>query len=78
MPQQRISEVLKELLGRGHWYTPYEMQGYIEISLGRRISESAITARIRELRPDVTVKSQQRPGHTAWEYTIPTNQQQEA
>jgi phage gp37-like protein len=70
----KIREVIRDLLSRGHAYSTYEVVGYLEITIGRRISESAVSARIRDLRkPEFggyTVISRPRQGCTAWEYCI--------
>lgn len=73
---------IKDLLSRGQWYSTYEVAGYLHITAGRLISESAASARIRDLRKPAfgghQVISRPRQGHTAWEYCIPTSSQQEA
>lgn len=78
----KIREVIRELLSRGHAYTTYEVCGYLEISIGRRISESACSARIRDLRkPEyggITVKSRIRQGCRAGEYWIATENKKAA
>lgn len=70
----KIREVIRELLSRGHAYSTYEVAGYLEITIGRRISESAVSARIRDLRkPEFggyTVIAKPRHGCTAWEYRV--------
>ena len=77
-----IREVIRDLLSRGYAYTTYEVAGFIEISIGRRISESAISARIRDLRKNqfggYTVNSRPRHGCNAWEYQINEHRNQEA
>lgn len=77
-----IREVIRDLLSRGHPYTTYEAAGFIEISIGRRISESAISARIRDLRKSqfggYTVNSRPRSGCTAWEYFISSEHRDKA
>lgn len=37
----KIREVIRDLLSRGYAYTTYEVAGFLEITIGRRISESA-------------------------------------
>ena len=70
----KIREVIRDLLSRGHAYSTYEVAGYLEITIGRRISESACSARIRDLRKpqygSLTVKSRIRHGSKAGEYWI--------
>lgn len=70
----KIREVIRELLSRGHAYTTYEVVGYLQITTGKLISESACSARIRELRNKRygghIVRSKPRKGCTAWEYWI--------
>jgi hypothetical protein len=70
----KIREVIRDLLSRGNAYSTYEVAGFLEITIGRRISESAVSARIRDLRKPqfggYTVKSRPRQGCTAWEYRI--------
>lgn len=70
----KIREVIRDLLSRGHAYSTYEVAGYLEITIGRRISESAVSARIRDLRKPkyggYTVISKPRQGCTAWEYRV--------
>jgi hypothetical protein len=69
-----IREVIRELLSRGYAYSTYEVSGFLEITIGRRISESAVSARIRDLRKPqfggYNVISHPRPGCSAWEYQI--------
>jgi hypothetical protein len=76
-----IREVIRDLLSRGRALTTYEVAGYLEIIEGRKISESACSARIRDLRKPqyggYTVNSRPRHGSTAWEYQILANQQDE-
>jgi len=79
----KTREVIRDLLSRGHHYSNYEIQGYLQITLGRLISESAVSARVRDLcKPQFggyTVISRKRHGVTAWEYMIPTaNKDQKA
>lgn len=70
----KIREVIRDLLSRGSNYTTYEVAGYLEIVIGRRLSESAVSARIRDLRKPqfggYKVKSKPRHGCSAWEYSI--------
>jgi hypothetical protein len=70
----KIREVIRELLSRGHAYSTYEVSGFIEITMGRRLSESAVSARIRDLRKPrfggYNVISHPRPGCSGWEYQI--------
>jgi hypothetical protein len=65
---------IRDLLSRGHWYSTYEVAGYLQITAGRLISESAASARIRDLRKPqfggYTVKSRPRNGCSAWEYQL--------
>jgi len=74
-----IREVIRDLLSRGYAYSTYEVAGFLEITIGRRISESAVSARIRDLRKPqyggYTVNSRPRHVSTAWEYQILANQQ---
>jgi hypothetical protein len=73
----KIREVVRQVLSRGHFYTTYEVSGFIEITIGRRLSESAVSARIRDLRKPqfggYNVISHPRPGCSAWEYQILAN-----
>jgi hypothetical protein len=75
----KTREVIRDVLSRGYAYSTYEIQGYLQITLGRMISESAVSARIRDLRKPqfggYTVISRPRHGCTAWEYQILVNQQ---
>lgn len=70
----KIREVIRDLLSRGHAYSTYEVAGFLEITIGRRISESAVSARIRDLRKPqfggYKVISRPRQGCSAWEYSI--------
>ena len=79
-PQPR--EVIRDLLSRGQHYSTYEIQGYLQITLGRCISESAVSARVRDLRKPqyggYNVISRPRSGCTAWEYQILANKDQKA
>lgn len=69
-----IREVIRDLLSRGYPYTTYEVAGFLEITIKRRISESAVSARIRDLRKPqyggYTVNSRPRHGCSAWEYSV--------
>lgn len=77
----KIREVIRDLLSRGYAYTTHEVAGFLEITIGRRISESAVSARIRDLRKPqyggYKVDSRPRHGSSAWEYSI-ANRNQEA
>lgn len=68
-----------ELLTSGHWYTTSEIQGYLQIQGHRLMSESAVSARTRELRKDKygshKVICRPRVGHTAYEYRIQVEHQ---
>lgn len=78
----KIREVIRELLSRGHAYSTYEIQGYLQIVLGKMISESAVSARVRDLRKQqfggIDVKSKRRNNCTAWEYWIATENKKAA
>lgn len=78
----KIREVIRDLLSRGYAYTTYEVAGFLEITIGRRISESAVSARIRDLRKPqyggYKVVSRPRHGCTAWEYQINEHRDQKA
>jgi hypothetical protein len=78
----KTREVIRDLLSRGHHYSTYEIQGYLQITLGRLISESAVSARVRDLRKPqfggYTVMSRPRHGCSAWEYSILANKDQKA
>jgi len=79
----KIREVIRDLLSRGHHYSTYEIQGYLQIMLGRLISESAVSARVRDLRKPqyggYNVISRPRHGCSAWEYRVElANKDQEA
>jgi hypothetical protein len=78
----KTREVIRELLSRGYPYTAYEVAGFLEITMKRRITESACTARIRDLRKPqfggLIVKSRIRRGCRAGEYWIEANRNQEA
>lgn len=44
------TELVREIMMRGEWVTPYSVQSSIRVKEGRQVSDAAITARIRELR----------------------------
>jgi hypothetical protein len=44
------TQLVREHMSRGEWVTPYSVQSSIRVKYGRQVSDSAITARIRELR----------------------------
>lgn len=70
----KTREAIAELLSRGHWYTSLEIVGFLQIAYNRPMTESAATARARELRKEkfggYTVKCRIRQGCTAGEYRI--------
>lgn len=69
-----VHNAIYELLSRGDWYTTSEIQGYLQICGKRLMSESAVSARTRELRKEKygkhNVISRPRQGATAWEYRV--------
>lgn len=71
-PKTRVA--IAEILSRGYWYTPEEVCGCLEITYEKRISGSACTARIRELKlaryGGYNKQSRPRVGCTAWEYIV--------
>ncbi len=74
MSELNVRAVIKDLLSRGHFYSTYEVVGYLQITHRKLISESAASARIRDLRKPqfggYKVESRPRSGHTSWEYRI--------
>lgn len=70
----KIREVIRDLLSRGEAMTTYEVSTHLIFIMGKSFSESAISARIRDLRKPkyggYKVKSKPRHGCTAWEYQI--------
>lgn len=79
-PQTR--SLVREVLSRGYWYTTYEIQGFLQIAGHRLLSESACSARVRDLRKSrygkYNVVSRPRAGCTAWEYRIEAEQEKAA
>jgi hypothetical protein len=73
-----VHSAIYDLLSRGSWYTTSEIQGYLQICGQRLMSESAVSARTRELRQEkykkqyghTEVSSRPRSGCTAWEYRV--------
>lgn len=74
MKDMDIRSSIRELLSRGNWYSTVEVQGYLQITHCKLISESAASARIRDLRKPqfggYKVVSRPRHGSSAWEYTL--------
>ena len=74
--------IIRDLLSRGQWYTTSEIQGYLQIAGQRLMSESAVSARVRDLRKERhgfnNVVSRPRIGCTAWEYRIEQREQKAA
>lgn len=70
----KIREVIRDLLSRGEAMTTYEVSTRLIFIMGKSFSESAISARIRDLRKPkyggYTVISKPRQGCTAWEYRV--------
>jgi hypothetical protein len=70
-----VHSAIYDLLSRGSWYTTSEIQDLLRLVHGKRqMSESAVSARTRELRKEKhghhTVHSRPRQGCTAWEYRV--------
>lgn len=78
----KTRQLVIDCLSRGHWYATYEIQGYLQIAGHRLISESACSARIRDLRKPqfggFIVNSRPRAGCTAWEYRVEVEQSKAA
>lgn len=75
----KIREVIRDLLSRGEPMTTYEVSTHLVFIMGKCFSESAISARIRDLRKPqfggYKVDSRPRQGSSAWEYQILASQQ---
>ena len=73
--------IIRKLLSQGRWLAPHEVRGILW-NHACPISPEATTARIRDLRKPqygrLTVAKRRRPGTRYYEYSIPTNHQQEA
>lgn len=74
-------KAIYELLSRGVYYAPHEVQLQLRL-LGCHVSPEATTARMRDLRKPQygqhKLVKRTRPGTGYFEYTIPTSSQQEA
>ncbi len=61
-------------LGRGVWLAPYDIQRIIEIKYDTRMSDSSITARMRDLRKAKygghVIDCRKRPGAKVYEYRL--------
>lgn len=75
-----VRGAIKDFLSRGRFYSSYEIQGYLHTTHKRLVSESACTARIRDLRkPEFgghRVICRHRADRSSYEYSIPTAQQE--
>lgn len=82
MSNANVCSSIRDLLSRDQWYSAYEITGYLQIACKTLISESACTARVRDLRKPsygrLNVKSRPRKGSTAWEYRIEQAEQKAA
>jgi hypothetical protein len=78
----KTREVIRDLLSRGEPMTTYEVCTHLVFIMGKSFSESAVSARIRDLRKPQfgghTVISRPRQGCTAWEYQILANRERKA
>lgn len=67
-------DMVRTLLSRGHWMTPWELQEEIWRTRGIRASESGLSARIRDCRKlqygSHNVVIRRRSGSRAYEYRI--------
>jgi hypothetical protein len=74
-------EVVLQSLIRGRWLAPHEVEMQLKLH-GIHISPTAVTSRMRDVKKSQygahPLVKRIRPGTTYYEYTIPTNQQQEA
>lgn len=68
-----VHEKVCEVLSGGGWFTPHQVQAHL-VPMGTWISESAVTARIRDLRKDHfghhSVIKRRRDGTNYFEYRI--------
>ena len=69
-----LNGYLLSLMSDGEWRTPYQMQKALEISTGLWHSDSAVTARIRDLRKPGygahNIVKRKREGSRSYEYRI--------
>jgi hypothetical protein len=69
-----LVEIVRTILGRGRWYTPWELCDEIRILHGVRISDSSVTARIRDIRKPQyggqQVELRKRENSRAYEYRL--------
>ena len=67
-------DMVRTLLSRGKWMTPWEIQEEVWRTRNIRMSESSITARTRDLRKDQygahEVLIRRRSGSKAYEYRL--------
>ena len=47
---KRLVDMVRTIMKDGNWYMPWELCEQIKMNLNIRVSDSSITARIRELR----------------------------
>lgn len=69
-----VNDMVQVILGKGGWFTPWEICDEIYRTRGLRISDSSCTARLRDARKPQygghTIAIRKRAGSKAFEYKL--------